>query len=230
MPGGHPRGGANPPLHEAMKRFNQVAGFILAGGQSSRMGRDKTLLEIGGAPLLVRTARLLEPRVVAVTIIGPTERYAALGWRVIPDDCPGLGPLGGLATALRISASEWNLVVGGDLPYLTGEWLEWLAARALNSAADAVVPESERGLEPLCAVYRARCAPALAQALDRGERKLTKVVGALQVEKIAATQWKAFDRGGLLFKNMNTPTDYQEARARLEGAVAGRQAPAAQNE
>jgi molybdopterin-guanine dinucleotide biosynthesis protein A len=93
-----------------------------------------------------------------------------------------------------------------------------------------VVPESERGLEPLCAVYRVSCAPALTQALDRGERKLTQVVGALKVEKIAPRQWRAFDRGGLLFKNMNTLADYQEVRARLEAAAAGQQAPAAQNE
>ncbi len=204
-----------------MRRFNQLAGFILAGGQSSRMGRDKALLEIAGAPLLVRTARLLESRVAAVTVVGPPERYAALGLRIVPDDCAGVGPLGGLATALRISSSEWNLVVGCDLPYLTGEWLDWLIARALGSTADAVVPESERGLEPLCAIYRTRCARALEAGLDRGEHKVTDVVGALVLEKVTAAQWKAFDAGGALFKNMNTLADYEEARARLEGKAAG---------
>ena len=77
-----------------MKHFEQVAGFILAGGQSSRMGCDKALLEIAGVPLLVRTARLLEPRVAGVTVIGPPERYAALGLRVVPDDRAGLGQIG----------------------------------------------------------------------------------------------------------------------------------------
>ncbi len=204
----------------SVRRFEQVAGFILAGGQSSRMGRDKALLEFGGVPLLVRTARLLEPRVAAVTVIGPAERYAALGLRVVPDDRPGLGPLGGLATALRISRSEWNLVVGCDLPYLTGAWLDWLIARALDSPADAVVPESERGLEPLCAMYRGRCAGVLADALARGVRKLTDAVAALAMEKIAAAQWKAFDSSGALFRNMNASADYEEARARLRGEAA----------
>ena len=204
-----------------MKHFEQVAGFILAGGQSSRMGRDKALLEIAGVPLLVRTARLLEPRVAGVTVIGPPERYAALGLRVIPDDRAGLGPLGGIATALRISSSEWNLVVGCDLPYLTGDWLDWLIARARASPADAVVPESARGLEPLCAIYRARCAPALAAALARGVRKASDAVAALAMEKVTVGQWKAFEAGGALFQNMNTPDDYQQARARLEGKAAG---------
>ena len=67
-----------------------MAGFILAGGASSRMGRNKALLEIGGVPLLVRTARLLEPLVAAVTVIGPLERYTALGLHVVPDDSPGM--------------------------------------------------------------------------------------------------------------------------------------------
>ena len=204
-----------------MKHFEQVAGFILAGGQSSRMGCDKALLEIAGVPLLVRTVRLLEPRVAGVTVIGAPERYAALGLCVVPDDRAGLGPLGGIATALRISLSEWNLVVGCDLPYLTGEWLDWLIARARASPADAVVPESARGLEPLCAIYRARCAPTLAAALARGVRKATDAVAAPAMEKVTAGQWRAFDVGGALFQNMNTPADYQQARARLEGQAAG---------
>ena len=203
-----------------MRRFEQVAGFILAGGASSRMGRDKALLEIGGVPLLVRIARLLTPRVAAVKVIGPPERYAALGFPVVPDDRPGQGPLGGLLTALRTSSSEWNLVVGCDLPHLSGEWLEWLIARGLESPAEAVVPETERGLEPLCAMYRSSCAAALAAAFSQGERKLTEVVSRLTLEKITATQWKAFDPDRVLFKNMNTPADYEQARARLEGKTA----------
>ena len=201
-----------------MQRYDQVAGFILAGGASSRMGRDKALLEVGGLPMLVRTARLLEPLVVSVTVIGPPERYAPLALRVVPDDQPRLGPLGGLATALRISESEWNLVVGCDLPYLLGAWLDWLLARAVESRADAVVPESARGLEPLCAVYRARCAATISAALSRGERKLTDAISALRIEKVLQAEWERFSPAGRLFTNMNTPEDYAQARARLEGS------------
>ncbi len=67
----------------AVKRFGQTAAFILAGGVSSRMGRDKALLEIAGVPLLVRIARLVEPLVTAVTVIGSPERHAHLGLRVV---------------------------------------------------------------------------------------------------------------------------------------------------
>ena len=121
-----------------------------------------------------------------------------------------------MATALRLSMADWNLLVSCDLPYLTGAWLDWLIGRALASEADALVPETERGLEPLCATYRRRCGPVLAAALARGVRKVTDAVAGLALEKVSPAEWKLFDADGALFKNMNTPADYDEARAQLE--------------
>src|ERR1700690_1848525 len=93
-----------------MKRYHQIAGFILAGGASSRMGRDKGLLDFGGVPLILHTARLLESLVAEVTVVGSPHRYAALGLRAIADEDdgqaqdgpqkPGCGPLAGIAAAL----------------------------------------------------------------------------------------------------------------------------------
>ncbi len=69
-----------------VKPYRQVAGFILAGGASSRMGFDKGLLDFGGVPLLLHTAGMLKPLVAEVTIVGTPELYAPLGLRVIPDN------------------------------------------------------------------------------------------------------------------------------------------------
>lgn len=164
----------------------------------------------------MRTARLLDPLVASVTVIGPPERYAALGLRIVPDDYTNVGPLSGIATALRISPAEWNLVVGCDLPYLSAEWLNWLIAHALNSRADAVVPETAKGLEPLCAMYRSRCAPTVAAAIANSVRKVTDGLATLMMERVTPAQWGAFDSDSL-FTNMNAPEDYEEARHRLEG-------------
>ena len=136
-----------------MQPLHQIAGFILAGGASSRMGRDKALLELGGVPLIVRTARLVESVVGAATVVGDSAAFRALGLRTIADDWPGAGPLGGIATALRASSAPWSLVVACDLPYLTKPWLEYAVARALASQADAVIPMNATGTEPLCALY-----------------------------------------------------------------------------
>jgi molybdopterin-guanine dinucleotide biosynthesis protein A len=194
-----------------------IAAYILAGGESSRMGRNKALLEIDGMPLLVRTARLVEEVAGTPSVIGPKAMFAVFGLECIEDDWRGAGPLGGIATALRASREEWILVVACDLPYLTKEWLNFLATRAKASSADAIIPQNLLGAEPLCAMYRKRGDAAIRTALERGVRKVTDGLAGLKIEEIAPAEWKSFDSEGMLFKNMNTPADYEEARARLSG-------------
>ncbi len=200
-----------------------IGGFILAGGESSRMGVDKGLLEIAGEPMIVRAARLVESVVGArAMVVGTPEKYRVLGLHAIADDWPGCGPLGGIATALRASEADWNLIVACDLPYLTQEWLDFLLKRARESAADAVVPmnltaEKKRGAEPLCAAYHKRGEAALRRALAREVRKVTDGLAELRIEVIEPAEWKGFDSDGLLFKNVNTPADYEEAERKFAG-------------
>jgi molybdenum cofactor guanylyltransferase len=194
-----------------------MGGFILAGGESSRMGRDKALLELDGVALVVRAARLVESVTRTPAIVGAPERLGGLGFAVIPDQWPGAGPLGGIATALHASQSTWNLIVACDLPYLTRAWLENIAARALASAADALLPMNERGAEPLCALYQKKCETVIRAVLERGTRKVTDGLAGLRVEYIEPAEWKAFDSDGFLFKNMNSPADYEEAKTRVGG-------------
>lgn len=190
----------------------RVEGFVLAGGESARMGREKGLLELGGLPMIVRTARLVEAVGAQVMVVGAPEKYEPLGLRATRDDWPGAGPLGGIATALRASGSAWNLVVACDLPYLTKDWLGFLIGRAQKSIADAVLPMNDAGAEPLCAMYGKSCEAAIWLALDRGVRKVTQGLEHVRVEYVERREWKAFDSDGLLFKNMNSPADYEEAR------------------
>lgn len=199
---------------------DRIAGYILAGGMSSRLGHDKALVELAGRPLLLHMQALLSTVVSRVTVVAPL-RYSALGVRMIPDEWPGYGPLGGIATALRHTGLElpecgWNLILGCDMPFLTKDWLEYLAGRTRNTIADVVVPQTSRGLEPLCAAYHTRCAAALAVALDRGVRKITDGLKSLAVEYVDEPAWKQFDSRGTLFKNINTPEDYREVLAAWE--------------
>jgi molybdenum cofactor guanylyltransferase len=195
----------------------QFAGFILAGGRSSRMGRDKAMLEIDGVMMLDRAIGLLKGAGVSATVVGPPDEFErrTLQVPVIADEWPGIGPLGGIATALREKPATWNLVVACDMPYLTVEWLRFLLQRTKASSADAMVPRSERGPEPLCAVYHRRAEAAIREALQQGKRKVTEVVATLKTEYVERDEWKAFDSDGFLFKNMNQPADYEEAKAIL---------------
>jgi molybdopterin-guanine dinucleotide biosynthesis protein A len=181
------------------------------------MGRDKALLALGSTPLILRTSDLVDSVVKnPPVVIGPPFAYRGLGLRVVEDDWPGAGPLGGIATALRVSETEWSLVVACDLPYLTKPWLDFIVARALASPADAVLPMNIKGAEPLCAMYHKRCESPIRAALQSGTRKVTAGLVSLRLEAIEPAEWKTFDSDGFLFRNMNSPADYEEAKRRFD--------------
>ena len=212
------------PAQGFVKRYEDISAFVLCGGASSRMGRDKGLLKIGRQPLVARTAGLIEPLVSSVRIVGPPERYDTLGFRVIPDRNFGTsgepsrpkGPLAGIATALAATDTAWNLILACDLPYLTREWLALLLDRATISQRQIVMPQTERGPEPLAAVYHRDCANLIAGLLARGVRKVVEAIEQFQVEFVPERDWQAIDPGGRVLRNMNTLTDYEEALAILE--------------
>ena len=102
------------------------------------------------------------------------------------------------------------------MPFLTNDWLRYLAARGTASKAEVVVPESNYGLEPLCACWRMTATPVLKRAFDGGVRRVTEAMKQLSMEVLDAADWKRFDNFDRLFWNMNTPTDYQEAIRRLK--------------
>ena len=179
------------------------------------MGRDKAQLEIGGEPIVARTARLIAEAAGGAAIVGNSGANQALGLHTIADDSPGAGPLGGILTALHAADTPWSLIVATDLPYLTREWLDYLVARGLASSADAVMATNERGRQPLCAMYHRRAEAPLRSAFERGTRSVLAALREIRVEEIAPAEWNRFDSAGFLFKNMNSPDDYEEARARL---------------
>lgn len=201
-----------------MERGDEFAGFVLAGGRSSRMGCDKAMLEIDGVTMLDRAIDLMWSASILPAVVGSFgELPRQAGVRVVADDWPGAGPLGGIATALRESHARWSLVIACDMPYLTREWLEYLRSRASGSAADAVMPMNERGPEPMCAVYGKGAEAVIRTALESGTRKVTDGLASLRTDYIERADWKGFDSDGFLFKNMNEPADYEDAKARLSG-------------
>ena len=192
-----------------------ISAAILAGGRARRLGgADKASLVVGGARIIERQLRALAEVTDDVRIVaGDSRRYADLGCRVIPDRIPGAGPLGGLYTALLDATHERVLVVACDLPFVTAELFRRLIDESA-AGADAVVPRSARGLEPLCAIYARRCADEARQRIDRGELQMAALLSALRVHEVESTG-TPFD-GISVFENVNTPHDYARARGRVE--------------
>jgi len=195
---------------------NYFAGYVLAGGGSTRFGRDKALVEVDGKLMLARMIELLRGAAKEGKVVAVRGKYEAFGVEIVEDRWPGEGPLGGIITALEATAKspakcEWNLIVSCDMPFLTREWLTFLCERAAKSEAQVVLPHSGHGLEPLCACYRTRAAGALRAAFESGVRKVTQGLQHVATEVLDEAEWKRFDSAGRLFWNMNTQADYEEA-------------------
>jgi molybdopterin-guanine dinucleotide biosynthesis protein A len=197
-----------------------VLGYLLAGGGSTRFGRDKALVEIDGKSMLLRMCELLRGLGSPVRVVVAPGKHEDLGVTTLADRWPGQGPLGGIITALMATAesggAEWNLILGCDMPFLSREWLSYLVERALASSAAVLVPRSVNGLEPLCACWRSGASETLQHAFNSGIRKVTQAMKQLQTEIIDESDWKRFDNAGRLFWNMNTVADYDEAKKLLE--------------
>ena len=136
-----------------------------------------------------------------VTIMGPVERYARLGFPVVPDKIENCGPLGGLYTALSITQTDWNILVACDMPHVTAAFLKQLIEAAEASGADCLVPETGGKLDPLCAVYHRRVAPAAESAIHRKLLKMQDFISTLRTSR-----WPVPDPRPL--HNVNTPAEW----------------------
>lgn len=184
----------------------QWTGVVLAGGRSSRMGRDKALLPWDGGTLLEFAVERLRPHVREVLVIGDPERYSVTHAITVPDELAGLGPLGGLVTALRRARYDRALITACDLPGLNDRLLMALKRTLGPSGADAVVPTHKDHWEPLAAAYHRRCLEPFERQLRLQQLRLTTALGEVDVRTLpvepGAHGWPQD-----LFRNLNRPED-----------------------
>ena len=182
----------------------RCSALLLAGGKSSRMGRDKALLEIDGQPLWQRqiaTLRALAPEQLLLS--GP-PRADWNGYDVLPDEMTDAGPLAGIAAALEKCLSCHLVVLAVDLPYMTRNFLESLLALCLDGRG--AVPRGGRGYEPLAAVYPISCAPLAGEALRQRDFSLQNFVRkGIAARMLVERSVSAAEIS--LFTNLNTPAD-----------------------
>lgn len=184
------------------------AGFVLVGGNSSRMGTNKAFLKIGDRSLLDCAARVVRQAAGSVALVGDPATYRYLGYAIVPDTMPGAGPLAGIHAALQFAniqrAADWNLITACDMPALSSQVLESmldLAEMEQGNLWDCVVPEGPTGRpEPLCAVYHRRCADHVGRALANGVRKVTDGLSGLRILRRRFADDRAF-------QNLNTPLE-----------------------
>ena len=181
--------------------------YVLAGGRSTRMGRDKAFVVLGGDTLLehaLRRARVLgEPRILSGDASDEARgtrlrRFAPL----VPDRTAGAGPLGGIDAALQDSPTDWLLILPIDQPYLPALALEDWIAEAERAAVRAAWFTHPGGTEPLPLLLHRSLADAISLALQRGERRVLPVVKAA-----TSRQLEVFRSQEEWFRNLNYPAD-----------------------
>lgn len=190
-----------------------ISGVVLAGGQSRRLGTNKAVVEIGGVPLIERVLahlRRLSDDLLIVT--NEPETYRSLGGRLVGDEWPGMGSLGGIYSGLRAARHERGLVVACDMPFLNSRLLQWMID--LSREYDVVMPRFDDGrMEPLHAVYGRACLGPMEAQLRQGDLRIINILPHLRVRYLAQSEIDALDPQHLSFFNVNTQEDLERARA-----------------
>jgi molybdopterin-guanine dinucleotide biosynthesis protein A len=193
-----------------MNNVDDVTAFVLAGGKSIRMGKDKAFLEFKGRILLARALELAAGVAKDVRIVGDPSKFAAFG-RVIEDIYCEHGPLGGIHAALKSSSTELNLIMAVDLPLVAPNFLKYLVSVARDANAVVTVPRASDGLQPLCAVYRRGFAEVAEQSLAQGKNKIDALFAAVETRILGQEELSGAGFSGRMFNNLNTPKEFQKA-------------------
>ncbi|MEO7001617.1 MAG: molybdenum cofactor guanylyltransferase [Ktedonobacterales bacterium] len=194
---------------------------VLAGGRSQRMGQDKAALPIGGESLLARMVKRMRQATPHALVIGPPTLMPLLATALpdvalIADDTPNLGPLGGLATALRYLCASFvtprAFVVACDMPFVAPKLIVAMARLADDSpAAQVVALHTDQGWEPLHAIYSIACLPIIEQHIAAGERSLQRMLDHLSVREMTSEEAARYDPRRLSTFNANAPEDWKRA-------------------
>jgi len=191
-----------------------VTGLVLAGGRSERMGVPKALLRLNGETFVERAISLLRGMCKEVIVAGSPEQPLPdlQGCRIVPDEQPGMGPLGGLVSGLAVSSDEWHLALGCDLPLVRPEVLRLLSDS--SHGVDAVVPRTGGRLQPLVAAYSRTCLEPGREALGSGRRAVAAMLDRVKVRILEEEVLREADPELISFLNVNTWEEYQAVRQR----------------
>ena len=206
-------------------RAPAATGLILAGGPSTRLGRDKALITVDGAPLLQRTAEALAVACEEIIIVGDMTGREDVrlpdGARWVADAEQGRGPLGGLQTGLDAASHDLTFAASCDMPLLNS-WLVTILLRIMEEDAvglyGAVVPRVNQVPQTLHAVYRKSCAHDAERLLREQERPgIQSLLRRLRVWYVEQARLATFDPDLRSMMNVNTQEDLERAESLLRG-------------
>jgi len=193
--------------------LNMITIVLQAGGKSTRMGKDKALLPFLGIPLIKRLRdRFSDMGDELLVITNDFSGYQDLAVPLYKDIIPDRGALGGLYTALSISKNPLVGLIAADLPFASPALLTHLIEILLTSGAEAAIPSTERGLEPLHAVYRRDTSlPLVKKAIDQDLWRMNSWFDQAEILILTPEETRKVTSSKYTFLNLNTPEDFQKA-------------------
>ena len=190
--------------------MDSIAGFILTGGQSRRMGIDKSRLMLEGQTFVERIAGELAAVTRSVAVVGNNRTATPLKLKLpgVSDVYPEWGALGGVHAALSACAAVWALIIACDFPFVTRELFARLTS--FREGLDAVVPIQKDGIpQPLCALYRVDpCLEGAERLIKSGERKPIALLQSVETRWVSFAELSSLEGADNFFENINTPEDY----------------------
>lgn len=187
---------------------------INAGGQSSRMGADKALVDILGQPLIEHIIERVSHlgQVATMLISNRPDDYTHLGLPLVGDVLADKGSLGGIYTALHHSQTPYTLVVACDMPFLNPALLRYMIDLCDGDQYDVIVPRVEGYPQGLHAIYSQNCLEPIRARLDADRLKVIGFYDQVRVRYIDEPEYTPLDPKGLSFSNVNTPEELEAAR------------------
>ena len=190
------------------QRTDQIyTGIILAGGQSSRMGKEKGLIRWKGKTLIEHAIAILSPLCENMIISANQDHYDSFGYPVVRDLIPGCGPMGGIFSALSKSETLNNLVIPTDTPFVTTAIYRHLISH--SGTYDVIVPvDHDSFSQPLCAVYSRSVLPAMEGQINEGILGFTPLLNKVKINAVQFDSSLDFYNGNT-FYNINSPADLE---------------------
>jgi molybdopterin-guanine dinucleotide biosynthesis protein A len=187
-------------------RINDLTGVVLAGGRSSRYGKNKALVELDSVPLIERVLRVMTSIFHDVVLITNTpDEYGYLKIPMFPDIIKGLGPLGGIYTGLKVISNGSAFFAACDMPFLNPLLIRHMLS--VRDDFDVVVPRISGNIEALHGLYSKRCLSSIKSQIESRTYQIFRFFSAVRVRFVDDDEVTRWDPGLRSFLNINTPDE-----------------------
>lgn len=194
-----------------MNTKTHLTGIILAGGQSRRMGKDKSFLKIEGSGFINRIIKTLEKLVDEIIIVANTDEYQKLGYRCVSDIFKNSGPLAGLHAGLTASTTQLNVVVACDMPLISSQLLKKMILM-FKTEYDVLWCYSEENEIPLLGIYQKNMMKVCEDLLINNEKRVLQLTQVRKIQHYKVSKEEVF-----LVQNINTPQQYDQLKNEYRG-------------